>query len=101
MFSRSIAKSKLARPANGNRFLKLRSKRLKSGAFRSCCRGPQSPFTIGVHVASPAGAIYGLVGSGPPHVAAFEPVQIGWPVGLVTSFANGLTVFPIRSRGRR
>src|SRR5215471_18200834 len=96
----SIPKSKLARPANGKRFLMLRSKRVKSGALSNCCRVLQSPLMTLVQSALLAGAMYGLVGSGPPHVAAFEPVQAGCPVGLVTSIVQARMVLAMRSCGR-
>src|SRR5215467_10125822 len=96
----SIPKSKLARPANGKRFLMLRSKRVKIGALSSCCRVLQSPVMMVVQSALLGGAMYGLVGSGPPHVAAFAPVQAGCPVGLVTSIVHARIVFAIRSCGR-
>src|SRR5262245_40827594 len=96
----SIPKSKLARPANGKRFLMLRSKRVKSGALSSCCLVLQSPAITVVQAALLGGAMYGLVGSGPPHVAAFEPVQSGCPVGLVTSIVHARIVLAMRSCGR-
>src|SRR5262249_44973932 len=97
----SYSKSKLARLPNGTRFLKLRSKRVKSGAFSSCCRVLQSPVMTVVQESLLGGARYGLVVSGPPQVDAFEPVHSGCPVGLVTSTANALTVFAMRSCGSR
>src|SRR5215831_21425617 len=99
-FRKPISKSKLARPPSGKRFFALKSNRLKIGALISCCRVLQSPVMIVVQPASLGGAMYGLVVSGPPQVAAFEPVHSGWPVGLVTSIAHALIVLAIRSCGR-